>query len=249
VSIWNSVKENVSATVLRGDLIRVVESQEQIATNQLVDSLEEQKQLEEMLEQSKPALPDDTKILHYLLSTPFRYPPLMHGSRFGSRFEPSLFYASKKLATAFAETAFYRFYFWNGMVEASHSGKYVTEHTVFKASYYSASSLKLQLPPFNDYKATLTDPSYYRETQQLGNDMRLNGIKAFEYVSARDIDEGENIALFHSTVLTSKKPKDQQQWLCETTPEKVSFSTKNGMLYSYPLTSFLVDGRFPQPAA
>ena len=122
MDIWASVKQDISATVLSGELIRVVESQEQIASNQLVDSLEEQIQLEELLEQSKPNLKNTDNRLSYLLSTPFRYPPLIHGSRFGSRFEPSLFYASKQLVTAFSETAFYLFYFWQGMLHTPPTG-------------------------------------------------------------------------------------------------------------------------------
>ena len=249
VIIWNIVKKDIAATVLRGDLIRVVESQEQVASNQLVDSLEEQKQLEELLEQSKPAFRVNSEKLHYLLATPFRYPPLMHGSRFGSRFEPSLFYASKHVTTAFAETAYYRFFFWRGMVDASPSGKFLTEHTVFHVGYYSTKGLKLQNLPFSKFESELTNPSRYKITQQLGSDMRMNGIDIFEYVSARDNDHGINIGLFNPGAFVAEKPKDQQQWLCETTAEKVSFSIKNGKLYSYPLGSFLADNAFPVPAS
>ncbi|MCV6615090.1 MAG: RES family NAD+ phosphorylase [Cellvibrionaceae bacterium] len=39
------------------------------------------------------------------MSTPFRYPPLAYGSRFGSTLERGIFYASQELATAFAESA------------------------------------------------------------------------------------------------------------------------------------------------
>ena len=70
-----------------------MESQEQVATNRLVATLAEQDLLESMLEASKPPLPKGTARLDYLLATPFRYPPLPHGSRFGGRHEPSLFYA------------------------------------------------------------------------------------------------------------------------------------------------------------
>lgn len=57
----------------------MVESQEQVATLQLVDTLEEQALLEELLESSKPPVPADAEPLHYLLKTPFRYPPLRWG--------------------------------------------------------------------------------------------------------------------------------------------------------------------------
>jgi hypothetical protein len=72
----------------------MVESQQQIATSSLVDDLAEQALLEELIERSKPPLRSGTERLHYLLATPFRYPPLRHGSRFGGRFEPSLLYGA-----------------------------------------------------------------------------------------------------------------------------------------------------------
>ena len=246
--IWELIGEKLSVTVVHGDLIRVVESQEQIATNKLVDNLEEQQQLEALLEKSKPIFAEYSEKLHYLLATPFRYPPLVHGSRFATRFQSSLFYASKKISTAFAETAYYRFYFWKGMEVPPPGAKFLTEHTVFKASYYSEKGLKLQNPSFAEFEQSLTDPAYYHITQQLGTDMREHDIEVFEYVSARDVERNINTALFYPSALVSKKPKEQQQWLCETTAEKVSFSAKHGKLYVYPLTSYLVNGEFPSPA-
>jgi len=41
----------------------------------IVDSAAEQEALESLLEAGKPALPDATSGLDYLLATPFRYPP------------------------------------------------------------------------------------------------------------------------------------------------------------------------------
>ncbi len=246
--LWDTVKNQTPITIIQGKLIRIVESQEQIATNQLVDNLAEQQQLEELLEQSKPASSISSSALHYLLATPFRYPPLKHGSRFGPRFTPSLLYASKTKSAAFAETAYYRCYFWHGMLTAPPAKKLITEHTLFTASYYSKNGLKLQQAPFNQQQDILTDPSQYAATQQLGEEMRRNGIDAFEYISARDLKQGINVALFSPNALLSKKPTEQQQWICETTAEKVSLFSKNGKLYTYPLESFLVNAKFPTPA-
>ena len=114
--IWRQCKGERHIRPLQGRLVRLVESQEQVATLQLVDTLEEQALLEELLESSKPPVPADAEPLHYLLKTPFRYPPLRWGSRFGRRHEPSLFYAALKLETAMAESAYYRrawFMCWN----------------------------------------------------------------------------------------------------------------------------------------
>ena len=80
--IWQACAGRLRPGTLSGTLWRMVESQEEIATNALVDTLEEQAALEYLLDATKPRRSglDD---LHYLLATPFRYPPLRHGSRFG----------------------------------------------------------------------------------------------------------------------------------------------------------------------
>ncbi len=250
MDIWAAVKNETFLSVLSGELIRVVESQEQIATNQLVDNFEEQIQLEEMLEQSKPRLSQQIQErLSYLLTTSFRYPPLAHGSRFGSRFEPSLFYASKSQSTAFSETAFYRFYFWRGMATQPPSGKFLTEHTVFTATYYSANGLSLNKMPFFQFEKQLRHPQNYQTTQTLGNNMRENKIDIFEYTSARDTNKGTNVALFNASVFSCKKPTEQQQWLCETTSDKIAFSSKEGILFRFRIKDFLFNNTFPLPAA
>src|SRR5688500_8455099 len=95
---WAACLADARPVALEGEVLRLVESQEQVATNRLVDTLSEQALLEEPLEATKPPVPlAAAPTLDYLLSTPFRYPPLRHGSRFGRRTEPSLFYASRTL--------------------------------------------------------------------------------------------------------------------------------------------------------
>ncbi len=247
MDIWAACKERVSTVTIEGELIRIVESQEQVATNSLVDSLAEQSLLEEMLEQSKPPLPAGTGGLHYLLATPFRYPPLPCGSRFGSRFDPSLFYGSQKLTTTLAEAAYYRFVFWSGMDIPPPSSRFMTQHTVFSVNYRTETGLQLQHPPFAVYEKQLTDPSDYSATQQLGSSMRAEGVSAFEYVSVRDSDKGINVALFTPGSFNGKEPLYQQSWLCEMRADAVVFARTNN-IYRFNLDTYLINGQSPQPA-
>ncbi len=131
--IWASCRSDFSLQTVSGRLSRIVESQEEVATHTLVDSADEQTVLEDLIEASKPPERPGTHHLHFLLNTPFRYPPLRHGSRFGSRFEPSIFYGSLTLDTTLAECAFYRFVFWTGMTERPPGNRIVSQHTVFSA--------------------------------------------------------------------------------------------------------------------
>lgn len=234
---------------LRGTLLRCVESQEQVATNSLVDSAAEQQVLEELLERSKPPLRPGTEGMPYLLQTPFRYPPLPHGSRFGGRFEPSILYGSRELDTVLAETAFYRFWFWSGMTVPP-ARELTTQHSVFAAGYATRRGLRLQEPPFAAHEAALRDPADYRETQALGTAMRAAGVEAFEYVSARDPERGVNVGLVQPGAL---KPRDRilgrEEWACRTGATRVVFiSIAGGVTREFPRELFLVDGRLPSPA-
>lgn len=228
-------------------MIRVVESQEQVATRTLVDDLAEQALLEELLESSKPPMPADSLRLDYLLASPFRYPPLKYGSRFGSREEPSLFYGALTLPPALAETAYYRLVFWSGMAEAPPRGRLTTQHTLFAARYASRRGLYLHEPPFSAYEAALTDPRSYRATQQLGRNLREAGIGLFVYRSARDPEGGLNIALFTPRAFPEPGPQWKQTWLCDTRAEDVAFYHKTQGTRIYRLDQFLVDGQLPSP--
>lgn len=246
MDIWSQCRERAKPALCSGRLTRVVESQEQIATNSLVNTLEEQGLLEEMLEQSKPLRPQETGRLHWLLATPFRYPPLPHGSRFGMSTACGIFYGSANTATALAETAYYRFLFWSGMASAPPTSQLVTQHTTFEALYESARGLKLHQDPFLEFEDELTHPSSYEHTQPLGMAAREHGVEVIEFTSARDPDRGLNVAIFAPLALSSSKPLDPSPWLCETTATQVAFHGPIGnTFHTFPFDSFLVGGRFP----
>lgn len=245
---WAGCLANAAPVKLSGVLLRLVESQEQVATNQLVSSLDRQAVLEDMLETTKPNLRKGSERLHYLLATPFRYPPLKHGSRFGSRSEPSLFYGSLETRTVLAEAAYYRFVFWYGMARPP-SGKLDTQHTLFAAAFRTDQGLQLQEPPFAAHREALSSPSDYSASQALGTQMRLAGIEAFEFISARDPERGINAALFTPQAFAKKAPVSQEAWLCELTGERVRFRAAWGRdTHDFALDLFQVAGRLPWPA-
>jgi hypothetical protein len=247
--IWNEAGAEAHVDRLAGTLLRLVESQEQVATAHLLGNLEEQSVLEDMLEAQKPPVPAEGSGLHYLLSTPFRYPPLRWGSRFGSRFEPSLLYGSQAVRTMLAEAAFYRFVFWSGMVTPPPSGRLLTQHTSLAAEYRARAGLRLQHEAFAAWHHLLAHPSDYSATQQLGTRMRGAGIEAFEFQSARDPEGGINVALLTPKALASPRPTHIEPWLCETTGGEVRFSsTENTAVHAFPYTTFVVDGVLPSPA-
>lgn len=248
MDVWALCRGHEWIQSIAGQLVRVVESLEQIATNALVDSLEEQALLETLLDASKPPGPAQTRSLNYLLSTPFRYPPLPHGSRFGARFEPALFYAGQELHAALAETAYYRLVFWSGMAVAPPTGRLTTAHSAFGAAYRTSLGVGLHSAPFSTYETVLTDPAHYGVTQQLGAAMRAAGVQGFEYRSARDPQGGINVALFSPDALVDDIPAWQQSWLCDTRAERVSFYSNEQGTVVFDRQMFTVCDRLPTPA-
>lgn len=247
--IWAACSAHAAPAELDGTVYRLVESQEQVATNALVTTLAEQALLEELIEASKPPLPTAAAPLHYLLSTPFRYPPLPWGSRFGSRFEPGLFYCARTPDTALAESAYYRCVFWSGMATPP-PAPLDTRHTLFGADIHTGRGLRLQSPPFDAYTEALIDRRSYVATQALGAAMRTAGIEAFEYASARDPGRGTNVALYTPRALASPKPTSLDEWLCETRADAVTFYSRHGGgIRQFPTATFLLDGALPMPPA
>ena len=248
--VWQACQGEKHIQALSGELFRLVESQQQIATLSYVDTLEEQALLEDMLDAAKPAHVAGGQAYHYLLSTPFRYPPLLWGSRFGGVHEPSLLYGGASVATTLAESAYYRFVFWHTMQAPPPKPRIHTEHTLFSARYKTNKGIALQAAPFNAYKKQLTHPSNYTATQQLGASMRAAGVQAFEYVSARDpSQQGLCVALYVPQALAQKRPQRTEQWLCELSANEVAFrQVGQRSITAFKLSDFALNGQLPMPA-
>jgi hypothetical protein len=248
-SIWTQCAGDSEIRRLDVSPWRVVEAQHQLSTRKLVDSAEEQMLLEDMLERVKPP-PRAPSRLHYLLSTPFRYPPLRHGSRFGTRFDPGIWYGSESRKTAFAEVAYYRLVFLEGTRAAL--DLLTTQHTVFSARVRTPRGVDLSGGAFAKSRSAIASPSRYAATQTLGSDMRASGVEAARYPSARDKEGGLNVAVFSPRAFTGSKPKDLQTWHCVAHRGRVEVAKRDHFgieRYAFDRATFLVNGSLPWPAA
>ena len=259
---WKSIDWEKVIRPIHGTLYRLVESQEQIATRQLLDTLEEQALLEEMLDAVKPPYPENMAHLHYLLKSPFRYPPLKWGSRFGRTFEPSIFYGGCSVEVTLVESAYYRFIFWHSMQATPPKPIMRSVHTLFSVDYKTQKGVKLQSTPFFQYHDVLRHPSNYSVAQSLGTVMRSQYIEVFEYCSARTIQnqeksqdkkfnirEGICVGLFTADSFCTNQPKERQQWFCDMSADEIIFkAVESSELIRFPLDQFLLDGVLPMPA-
>lgn len=235
-------------------IYRIVEGQHFIATRKLVDSDIEQRILEEVLDQSKPPVATNNSRgkLHYLLYTPFRYPPLKAGGRFHKRIEQSIFYGSEELATSMAEVAYGRFLFMQHS-EAPLKPMQVP-YTHFLSKVQSKQSLLLTNAPFNAYKNHISHPSHYTYSQQLGSAMRKAKAELFTYYSARR-PGGVNVGLLSADAFQSNKPvagKDVH-WSVYATLDTIEFkrahiADNKKESHIFKIEDFYINGQFPMPA-
>ena len=178
----------------------------------LVDTLAEQARLEELLEESKPAVPAECRHLHYLLFTPFRYAAKYpRGSRFRrAGFTPGVFYASQRVTTAVTEMAFVRLLFFHDSPATPWPVNPV-EHTAFQVRFRTTRGLDLIAEPFNQDRAEWTHPTDYSACQTLADAARAADIEAVRYASARD-PGGVNIALLACAAFSVTAPLERQTW-------------------------------------
>jgi hypothetical protein len=252
-SIWTRCGGSSRVRPLAAKPWRVLESQQRISTRQLVDSDAEHELLEALIEARKPPLPRTKEYagLDFLLSSAFRYPPLKHGSRFGTRAERSIWYASDELRTALAETAYYRLLLFTGTT--ARLAPHRTDFSAVRVAVKTARGVDLTLKPFDAHASAISSKSRYGESQQLGATMRAAGVEAFRYRSARDPGSGSNVALFTPAAFASKKPlRPPETWHCTVTAAfDVSFIKQEvGTLRreEFALSVFLVAGELPRPA-
>lgn len=200
---------------------RVVEAQHVLSSRDLVNTPEEHDLLEELLEESKPVI---NKMDDYLIFTPFRYPPLKYGSRFGRNFEPSLWYGSQELKTAFAEVAYYRLMFLND--SEADLGYIELSLTAFNAAIKTSRGLNLTKLPFVEHRQNVSAKNTYQYSQELGSSMRSADVTAFIFYSARD-DEGQNVAAFTPKAFVKIKNRatfNHQTWQCIADKSVVEFT-------------------------
>lgn len=200
-----------SAQSADGRCWRFVEAQHRTSTLKLTDTLEEQKRLEEILDNTKPHIPDDCRHLHFLLYTPFRYGSYPKGSRFRRQgFTPGVFYGSIWSETAAAEMAFYRLLFY-AESPATPWPLNAAQYTAFQVQYAALRSIDLMAKPFHAHADKWRHPADYEDCQALAELARSVKIDAIKYESVR-AKGNMNIALLTCATFAHNEPAARETW-------------------------------------
>ena len=83
--------------------------------------------------------------------------------------------------------------------------------------------------------------------------MRVDGVEALRYFSARDVEDGTNVALFSPKAFARASPRSAQTWICIADRGRVRFTQKHALeapsaSFAFERTQFEVACRLPAPA-
>ncbi|MEE4190683.1 MAG: RES family NAD+ phosphorylase [Halieaceae bacterium] len=231
----------------RSDAWRVVETQEIAATAAITANSAEQSRLEELLEEAKPPLPADLHGLSYLLFTPFRYPPLRYGSRFGSEFERGIFYGALELETAFAESAVYLWLFRAGPRELGPLEVIRDQRSSYRVPVVAEQGLDLRDDAFAGVRAGLTRRDDWSVPQRFGSIAREAKVQAIWYPSCRYA--GTNVAVLDPTALAARREANVQAWHLVLDSERCWFGAQpRGDSFEFSFAALADNGTIPHPA-
>ncbi|MGB8693914.1 MAG: RES family NAD+ phosphorylase [Steroidobacteraceae bacterium] len=194
-------------------LWRGVEAQHLIATLRLTDTAADHRLLEELLERSKPPLPQHTHSRHYLLTTPFRYRSPV-ASRFRRAQEPGAWYGAEDLRTACAEVGYWRWRFLNDSDGLAAQALHTT-HSFFRAQVRGR-CLDLTRAPWSTARQSWRDPRDYGACQALAAAAHTQRVAWIRYQSAR-VEVGICGAAFEVAALTLSRTSPMQTWVCRST--------------------------------
>lgn len=224
-TIWTPTEVGSSARdTVRLELWRAVEAQHQVSTTLLVDTLDEQALLESLLENSKPGLTKTSERLHWLLFTPFRYPPLPGGSRFRGMTDPGVFYGAEEIRTACAELGYWR---WRFLLDSPELERIDPRAQTLFLSAVRGKAVDLRVSPWMGRAPWTADD--YAICQSFARVARETQIALIRYESARDPERGACAAVLHSGAFVQKRPLEAQSWLLTLTRQRV-FWRKDSVL-------------------
>jgi RES domain len=215
-------------------LWRTVEAQYIVATRALVDSLAEQELLESLLESSKPPIPPPCTGLDYLLYTPFRYPPVLRGSRFRGYDDPGVWYGADAVRTSCAELGYWR---WRFVTESRGLSRLDgVSHTLFQA-VARGSAVDLRVKPFVRDRKRWCDPADYGACQALARCARAGEVRIIRYESVRDPEHGGCAAVLDCRAFHGNGGVRQRQtWFLTVDRSRASWArtgTSRGEAYEF----------------
>ena len=156
--------------------------------------------------------------LHWLLFTPFRYPPPPGGSRFRGPNDPGVFYGADEMRTACAELGYWRWRHLQRLAGARPRCRRKPQ-TVFQARVATdAVDLRDAAVRARSRRAGPIPPTI-RGCQRFGRTAREAGVGAIRYESVRDPQHGGCCAVLVAGARSpGRRRSEQQTWMLSVDP-------------------------------
>lgn len=194
----------------RNNVWRVIEGQYRPATRKIVDTDAEQARLEELLDATKPPMPEPCRALDYQFGAPFRYGVYPGPSRFRRPGRtPGVFYASEASQTAALESAWISIRFFRES-PGTPLPENPTIHTAVQAAIAAPKAIDLTKGDMADPK--WEHPTNYDACLTLADEVRSEGCEAIRYHSVRDPDRRKNLAILTCQAFASPRPVQLETW-------------------------------------
>jgi len=231
----------------RGPAWRIVESQEQAATRAVTGSADEQARLEGLLDENKPSYLPGSEHLHWLLKTPFRYPPLRHGSRFGRMTDPGVLYCARELETAMTESAVYLWLFRAALEDVGSLAVIRYDRTAIQFELDGASTVDLTTAALSAFHGRISDPGSYADSQALAATLRTEEVDLILFGSARRAG-GVNCAVLSPAALVPDQTPSQTHWHVQLDEQACWWGRAGQTGFEVTCEEVSVAGRIPHPA-
>ena len=220
-TIWTRRAVSTNSRIRSARLWRAVEAQHRVSTRRLVDTVAEQGVLEDILDATKPPVPDDARQLDYLLFTPFRYPPRDIGSRFRRIADPGVFYGAEGRRTACAEVGYWRWRFLTDSHGLTTLGP--SPQSLFQVALKTR-AVDLEQPPYSRHSKLWRSRDDYSWTQRFGDIARAAKVGLIRYQSVRDDQTGYCAAVLTPAAFSAHKPlPGMETWFLTVMPTCVAW--------------------------
>jgi RES domain len=231
VTTWTRDAVASSAFDAAHEIWRAVEAQHVVSTMRLVDTPEEQRRLERILDAAKPGITRQLQGLHYLLSAPFRYRPQPPGSRFRAPGDSGVFYAALEIRTACAEMAWWR---WKGFLMDSPALEELPplSFTLFPVAVADR-AVDLRKPRFDADCETWTHKSDYSGTQAFGRIARDADVGMILYESVRDPQRATNVAVIAPRAFKRFNSTRGQTWTLLVNRSRANWVRSEALAFSF----------------
>ena len=210
---WMRAALSSSPRPLSGTCWRVVEAQHHVSTLKLVETLEEQRRFEALIERTKPPVPPECRTCIICSRLPSATAAFIQRDRdFGAPDRRKACSMPRRRRVRRSPRWHFTGCFSLRNCRTRLGPQTRLEHTAFAAEYRTRKAVDLTRAPYKAHAAACSHRTDYGACQAFAEAARAALIQIIRYRSVRDPREGMNVALLNCRAFVRAKPVALQTW-------------------------------------